>query len=205
MDQYQCPKGRRGRLVAKLMNREHEQLTMWGLTKIRIAPDDVILDVGCGGGKTVNTIAQRVLEGKVFGIDRSADMVAYSKKLNKKLIYQNRAQIIEGSVEKMGFPDNYFNLVTACETYYFWSSFHDAVKEIKRVLKPSGRLLLVNEMVQDGEYEIKNAKLIEETHVRLVPLEEIRNVMQSVGFAGIQIFTKSESPWNAVIAQKPSE
>ena len=203
-DQYRCPTGRPGRLVAKLMNQEHEPLTLWGLTTVKIASDDVILDVGCGGGKTVNRLAQQAPQGKVFGIDYSADMVEYSKKVNKKLIAQNHVQIVEGSVEKMSFPNDYFDLVTAFETYYFWPSFRDALEEIKRVLKPGGKLLLVNEMVQDGVYEVKYAQLIEETHMRLIPLEEIRNAMRSVGFVGVQVFTKAESPWNAVLAQKQS-
>jgi ubiquinone/menaquinone biosynthesis C-methylase UbiE len=203
-DQYRCPRGLPGRLVAKLMNEEHEQLTLWGLKKVKIASDDVILDVGCGGGKTVNRIAQQAPKRKVFGIDYSVDMVEYSKKVNKELIAQNRVQIVRGSVEKMGFPNDYFDLVTAFETTYFWSSFRDALNEIKRVLKPDGIVLLVNEMVQDGVYEVKYAKLIEETHVRLIPLEEIRNVMRSIGFVGVQVFTKPESSWNAVLAQKRS-
>jgi ubiquinone/menaquinone biosynthesis C-methylase UbiE len=203
-DQYQCPTGLPGRLVAKLMNQEHEPLTLWGLTKVKIASDDVILDVGCGGGKTVNRLAQQAPKGKAFGIDYSADMVEYSKKVNKRLIAQNRVQIVRGSVEKMGFPNDYFDLVTAFETTYYWPSFRDALKEIKRVLKPDGTLLLVNEMVQDGVYEVKYAKLIEETHVRLLPLAEIRNVMRSVGFVSVRVFTKAESPWNAVLAQKRS-
>lgn len=202
MDQYRCPKGRLGRIIAKLMNRQHEQLTMWGLSKVKIAPDDIVLDIGCGGGKTVDTLSQYAPEGKVFGIDRSADMVKYSKKVNKKLIYQSRVQIIEGSAQKTGFPNNYFNLVTAIETYYFWPSFRDALTEINRVLKPGGKLLLVNEMVQDGFFEVEHAKLIEETNVSLIPLDEIRNIMQSVGFVRIQIFIKPKSPWNVVLAQK---
>jgi ubiquinone/menaquinone biosynthesis C-methylase UbiE len=203
MDQYRCPTGRAGRLIAKQMNQHHEQLTLWGLTKVEIRADFVILDVGCGGGKTVSRLAQLAPQGKVFGLDYSPDMVEYSKKVNKKLIAQNRVEIVEGSVEKMGFPDDGFDLVTAFETYYFWISFPDALKEIKRVLKPGGHLLLVNEMIQDGVYEVTHALLIEETHVRLIPLEEIRNAVQSTGFVGAQVFTEAGSPWNAVIAQKP--
>jgi SAM-dependent methyltransferase len=191
MDQYRCPKGRLGRQVAALMNREHESLTLWGLTKVEIGADFVILDVGCGGGKTVNRLAQLAPQGKVFGIDYSPDMVEYSKKVNKKLIAQNRVEIVEGSVEKMGFSNDYFDLVTAFETYYFWTNFPDALKEIKRVLKPGGKLLLVNEMVQDGEYEVTHEKLIKETHVHLISLEEIRNIIQSVGFVDVQLFTKA--------------
>ena len=202
MDQYRCPKGRLGRQVAALMNRHHKQLTTWGLTKVEIGSDFVILDVGCGGGKTVNRLAQLAPQGKVFGIDYSPDMVEYSKKVNQKLIAQNRVEIVEGSVEKMGLPNDYFDLVSAFETYYFWTNFPDALKEIKRVLKPGGKLLLVNEMVQDGEYEVTHEKLIKETHVHIISLEEIRNIIQSVGFVDVQLFTKTESPWNAVLAQK---
>jgi SAM-dependent methyltransferase len=202
MDQYKRPTGRRGRVVAALMNKGHEALTLWGLTHVNIEPDYVILDVGCGGGKTVSRLAHRAVRGKVFGIDYSADMVKYSQKVNKKLITENHVEIHEGSVEKTGFPDNFFDLVTAIETYYFWPSLPDALREIKRVLKPGGRLLLVNEMVKDGVYEVENAEMIEKSQVRLAPLKEIRQIMESVGFSNVQVFTKAESPWNAVLAQK---
>jgi ubiquinone/menaquinone biosynthesis C-methylase UbiE len=205
MDQFRRPKGRRGRLVAALMNRGHKPLTLWGLTHVNIEPDYVILDVGCGGGKTVNRLAQHAALGKVFGIDYSADMVEYSKKVNKKLIAENRVEIVEGSVDKMGFPDDFFDLATAIETYYFWPSFSDALKEIRRALKLGGHFLMVNEMVQDGVYEIKNAKMIEQAHVRLLPLEEIRNIMQDVGFVAVQVFLNTDLPWNAILAQKPSD
>jgi ubiquinone/menaquinone biosynthesis C-methylase UbiE len=202
LDQYKCPTGRRGRVVAALMNKGHEALTLWGLTHVNIKLDYVILDVGCGGGKTLSRLAQKALHGKVFGIDYSADMVAYSRKVNKKLIAENRVEICEGSADKTGFHDDFFDLVTAIETCYFWHSLPDAFQEIKRVLKPDGRLLMVNEMVKDGAYEVENAEIIEKTQVRIVPLEEIRSILQSVGFADVQVFTKAESPWNAVLAQK---
>jgi len=202
LDQYKRPTGSRGRVVAASMNKGHEALTLWGLTHVNIDADYVILDVGCGGGKTLSRLAHQAFQGKVFGIDYSADMVAYSRKVNEKLIAENRVEIREGSVDKTGFPDNFFDLVTAIETYYFWPSLPDAFQEIKRVLKLGGRLLLVNEMVKDGVYEVENAEIIEKTQVRIVPLEEIRNILQSVGFADVQVFAKAESPWNAVLAQK---
>ena len=202
MDQYKCPTGRQGKRVAALMNQSHKPLTLWGLTHVTIEPDYVILDVGCGGGKTVHRLAQRAPLGKVFGIDYSSDMVAYSQKVNKKLIAENRVKIVSASVEKTGFPDNFFDLATAVETYYFWPSLSDALREIRRVLKPNGKLLMVNEMVKDGEYEIKNAKIIEQTHVHLITLEEIKDAILSTGFVDVQVFTKAGSPWNAILAKK---
>lgn len=202
LSQFKRPKGFRGRLVAALMNRGHEPLTLWGLAHVKVEPNHIILDVGCGGGKTVSRLAQMAFCGKVFGIDYSADMVKYSKKKNKKLIDEDRVEIIEGSVEKMTFSDNFFDLVTAIETYYFWPSFSDASKEIRRVLKRNGNLLLVNEMVKDGEYDIKHVKTIERAQVNLILLEEIRDILYAVGFDDVQTFKKAGSPWNAILAKK---
>ncbi len=84
MDQFRRPTGRRGKLVAELMNKGHKSLTLWGLAHVEIKPHYVILDVGCGGGKTVSRQAQKTPLGKVFGIDYSTDMVEYSKKLKQK-------------------------------------------------------------------------------------------------------------------------
>jgi cyclopropane fatty-acyl-phospholipid synthase-like methyltransferase len=205
MDQYRCPTGSEGKAVAASMNRRHSALTAWGLEHVKINPDSIILDVGCGGGKTVSTLAQRAVQGKVFGIDYSRHMVEYSKEINRELITQNRVEIKEASVEKTGFPDSFFDLVTAIETHYFWPSLPDAFQEIKRVLKPEGKLLMVNEMVKDGVYEVENAEMIEKAHVRLFRLQEIQGMLEAAGFADVKVFTKAESPWNAVLAKKPKQ
>ena len=107
-------------------------------------------------------------------------------------------EIIQGSVEKMGFREDFFDLVTACETYYFWKKFPEALKEINRVLKPGGKLLLINEL----KYRATPAKVIKETHVKLFSLEEIRRTLQSIGFVSVRVFTEVDSDWNAIVAQK---
>ena len=79
LDQVRCPTGPQGRIAASMMNWGHGALTTWGLTFATIQPNFTILDLGCGGGKTINRLAPQVPQGKVFGLDHSADMVAYAK------------------------------------------------------------------------------------------------------------------------------
>ncbi len=204
MDQFRRPTGLQGRIVASVMNREHWALTTWGLTYATLQPNFTILDLGCGGGKTVNRLAQQVPQGKVYGVDYSADMVAYAKKVNRKFVEQNRVEIVEASVGKTGFPSDFFDLVTAVETYYFWPSLSTAFKEIIRVLKPKGKLLMINEMVKDGVYEIKKAETIRKAHVHLFGLDEICEMLRSAGFVEVEVFRKKDSAWNALSTQKPA-
>jgi ubiquinone/menaquinone biosynthesis C-methylase UbiE len=201
-EQYKCPTGFQGKMVAAQMNQAHKDLTTWGLKHVKVEPEFVVLDVGCGGGKTISRLARRTFKGKAYGIDHSLDMVNYSKEVNNKLVAQNRVEILKGSIDKTNFKDAYFDLVTAIETYYFWSDLPKAFHEIRRILKTGGSLLIVNEMVKDGVFEIENAETIAKTHVHLLPLAEIKELLRSESFVSVKVFRKRKSPWNAILAQK---
>ncbi len=138
----------------------------------------------------------------MYGIDHSADMVDYSRQVNKKSLATNRAEIVQGSAEKTGFKDDFFDLVTAIETYYFWPNLAEAFLEIKRILKNGGYLLIINEMIKDGVYEVENAEIIAKTQVHLVPLQEMQKMLYSAGFSSVKVYRKRKSDWNAILAQK---
>ena len=122
------------------MNKEHTPVSLWGLKHLDISPDDVILDVGCGGGINLNRMAQSAK--KVYGIDYSAESVNLSREVNKHLIVEDRVEVLEGNVLNLPFEDNTFDIVTAFETVYFWPDIEKSFAEIKRVLKPGGMFLI---------------------------------------------------------------
>src|ERR1700744_6506447 len=72
-----------GRFFAWLMNRSHAPLTDWALTHLRIPEGATAMDVGCGGGRTINKLAAKA--AKVHGIDYAAGSVAASRAYNKRL------------------------------------------------------------------------------------------------------------------------
>ena len=69
----QCrkPTGWIGRLQLWRMNRSHHKLTDWALTHVSVQPRHTILDIGCGGGRTVAKLAASATEGKTYGVDYS--------------------------------------------------------------------------------------------------------------------------------------
>jgi ubiquinone/menaquinone biosynthesis C-methylase UbiE len=201
LNQFQRPTGKEGRTIAALMNKEHDQLTNWGLNHTKIEPDFNVLDVGCGGGRTVGKLANLAFNGKVFGVDYSRDMVEYSKTQNRQLGAEGKIMLVQNVVDALSFCDGFFDLVTAVETCYFWPCLPKAFREIRRVLKPGGKLLIINELVKDGKYDVENAEVIAKTHVKLYPLAELQRMLEVEGFI-VNVSRKPCSPWNAIIAKK---
>ena len=143
----QCgkPKGWIGKLLLWRMNSGHSRLTDWGLEHLSIGKHDTILDVGCGGGRTIRKLAAKASQGKVYGIDHSETSVAMARNANEKLISGGRVDIRQGSVSQLPYTDNMFDLATAVETQYFWPDLPGDMREVLRVLRPGGKLIVIAE------------------------------------------------------------
>src|SRR5437773_9585501 len=81
----QCrkPAGWLGRFIVWTMNRSHSDLTSWGLEHVQVGKHDAVLDVGCGGGRTVQRLAEIADLGKVHGVDYAEASVAASRGFNR--------------------------------------------------------------------------------------------------------------------------
>jgi ubiquinone/menaquinone biosynthesis C-methylase UbiE len=203
LKQCRKPTGFSGRVIAKLMNRGHHKLTDWGLTHVSIQPNDVILDVGCGGGRTVNKLAEMAVNGKVYGVDYSEDSVKVATKQNQTLIEAGRVKILHGSVETLPFADSFFDLVTAIETYYFWPDLNENLKEIKRVLKPKGQLILINEAYKHENFEERNSKWGKLGNFEYHAPEEFRRFLDNSGYISINIDVLEDKNWIMIAGVKP--
>ena len=75
------------------MNLSHSRLTDWGLQNVSIQNDSTILDVGCGGGRTVSKLAAIAAQGRVYGVDYSEESVAATKRMNAQWIDLGRVDV----------------------------------------------------------------------------------------------------------------
>src|SRR5690348_16112333 len=130
------------------MNASHSRLTDWGLQHVSIESHYTILDIGCGGGRTVSKLAAIATQGKVYGIDYSEESVAATKRTNARWIDLGRVEVQYGSVSQLPFPDGMFDLITGVETHFWWPNLPGDMCEVFRVLKPGGTLILVAEIYQ---------------------------------------------------------
>ncbi|MFW9989080.1 MAG: class I SAM-dependent methyltransferase [Candidatus Odinarchaeota archaeon] len=143
-----------------------------------------LLYIGCGGGINVYNFANRINEGKVFGIDYSDVSVQLSRKINKEFIDSNKVEIKKASVSSLPFPKDSFDLVTGFETYYFWPDLINNLKGIYSILKPEGQLVLINEAFKciNEKLRRRNEKWANIGNFPIYSPQEIKQIMEDSGF-----------------------
>jgi SAM-dependent methyltransferase len=184
------------------MNFGHSGLTRWGLGFIDIARDVDVLDIGCGGGRTVGRLAGIATAGRVVGIDYSPDAVAVARKKNRALIDEGRVEILQEAVSSMRFGDGAFGLVTAFESHYFWPDFRNDLKEIHRVTKPGGQLLIVGAAYKNKKFDRRNRRIVDAGGLTYLGIEEFREVLEGVGFSEFDALEQKNKGWFAVKCKK---
>jgi hypothetical protein len=92
----QCrrPSDRAGRTVLQRMNVSHAAVTQWGLSHVAVGEDLTILDVGCGGGRTVDRLASIATRGKVYGVDYSEASVATARETNERAVLKRGGRFL---------------------------------------------------------------------------------------------------------------
>jgi SAM-dependent methyltransferase len=195
--QCQKPTGWLGRLIARNMNARHSDVTDWGLSHLRLEQDFTILDVGCGGGRTVSKLAAIVTEGNVYGLDYSSASVAVASTKNRDWIKKGRVDIREGSVSQLPFATGIFDLVVAVETHFWWPDLPGNFREVLRVLKPCGTFAIIAEVYRGAES--RTARLVEEylpmTGMKSLSPEEHRQLLTDAGYEDAQVIVDAGKGW----------
>lgn len=205
LNQCSKPQGWLGRLNLWRMNRSHSRVTEWGLKHVPVQSRDTILDVGCGGGKTIARLAAMATEGKTYGIDYSEESVAASRRENRKLIAAGRVEVMLGSVSHLPFPDQMFDLVTAVETHYYWPDLNADMREVLRMLKPDGALIIIAEAYKGGKYDQMLQRLealrgmMNYAHLTV---GEHREMFEKAGYSDVQVFEQYEKGWICAVGRK---
>ena len=181
------PQGRMGRMMLRFMNFGHAPLTNWGLDLLDIHDGWTMLDIGCGGGATLQRQLKRSKGAHVYGLDISEESVAKARKVNAKEL-DKQVFVSQGSAEKLPYPDNKFDLVTAVETVYFWPNLPDCLQEVFRVLKPGGQFAI---MVEVLESDSKWADIVDGMTVHSP--EEMKKLLDDAGFIHTEIHRKKPS------------
>lgn len=110
----------------------------------RLAPaaGEAVLEVGFGPGAALAEILRVAPDCRLSGVDRSAAMVDLARRRNRGAPAAGRLDLRAGSVFDLPWADGSFDKVLAVNVAYFFDEDGRAMAELRRVLRPGGRLVL---------------------------------------------------------------
>jgi ubiquinone/menaquinone biosynthesis C-methylase UbiE len=195
------PEGFWGRIMVAGMNGgTHAAMASWGLDLASVPTDGEIIDIGCGGGANLARLMDRSRRAKVTGVDHSPVSVEKSSKVNAEAIAKGLCKVLEASVASLPFKDDTFAMATAFETVYFWPNIVKSFAEVRRVLVPGGKILIVNEDDGLSGNNEKWEKIIEGMHT-YTP-DELNAHLIAEGFKDITVHRDESKHWLCVTAVK---
>ncbi len=202
--QYRQPSGWVGRWIGGKMARQHQAENVWTVNLLDAQPADHILEIGFGPGIAIEAVAQRTNGGLVAGVDFSPTMVAAARQRNAAAIRAGRVDLRKGDAAHLPFADAAFDQAYSIHSIYFWPQPSAALKEIRRVLKRGGRLILT--VLPKEKWNPENPDAAGTPECIPYTGSDLKRMLLGVGFSDITIAAdpRAAFPSNySVIGCKP--
>lgn len=136
---FALPRGVRGRFIGWLMTRDvSEQQDVFDV--LWLQPGQRVLEVGHGPGVLMSMMADA--GGEVIGVEPSAAMRASARRRLRKAVAAGRVDIREGTAGDTGLPDGSVDVAVSVNNIPMWSDVDAGFRELHRVLRPGGRLIV---------------------------------------------------------------
>lgn len=116
------------------------------LKALGLREDNIVADLGAGTGYYSLILGTLVPRGKVYAVELQKDFLETINNKVKKAHLEN-VEIIWGNVEKIGgtkIKDGIVDAVVASNVLFQIENKGDFIEEIKRILKPKGKILLID-------------------------------------------------------------
>ena len=162
------------------------------LAALALIAGENVLDAGCGTGLLLEQQAGAVGEsGRAVGIDLSDDMLAVARRRCADL---KQVELRQGSVDSLDFADASFDAVSCAQTLLYVENHDTALTEFCRVLKPGGRIAIVETdwrgaILNHPDPDLTRKLFDALDHARSSPLlvRQMRPLLKRTGFGTIRV------------------
>ncbi|MDH3597657.1 MAG: methyltransferase domain-containing protein, partial [Rhodospirillales bacterium] len=182
LHQFGRPRGRVGWLVGHLMALKNDAMNRAALDHLDLQAGDRVLEIGYGPGRTLKQAARRLERGLAAGLDHSEVMARQAARRCRRLIRQGRVEVKCGGVSEIPYADGSFDKAYAVNCFQFWPSPVNDLREVRRVLRPGGRLVLtIRAAERPLRFDLARAS------GGLSRVERARQAMAAAGFEDIAV------------------
>ena len=173
------------------------------LRNFNVGEAPVALDVACGTGISTFTLIEKTGgKGEFHGVDISEGMLEVARRSAEAQGLD--VQFTKGDAENLDYPDDKFDIVISNMSLQFFPDKPRALSEMRRVLKPGGRLALLfgagpiyrevwevlGEVAAGRPEHPGFAASVEEIKAMHIGLEETEDLMEGAGFEKTYVYAR---------------
>lgn len=200
--QARRPSGLLAPLVGLWLERENRRLNAAAMRLLAARPEEHLLELGCGSGHSLAHLAACGAT-RLAAVDLSLAMVRRARRRSPALRALARAGHLDircAATEALPFPSSQFDVALAVNVLYFWRPPLAALREIRRVLRPGGRLMLAAESAET----LADAGATAETGFTVFSVPALTALCTEAGFDFISVQTISEPASYCVLVRVPT-
>ena len=116
-----------------------EATTRETLARLTLRPTDRLLDVGCGTGALLHELSRSHPAGRLAGLDPVPEMLSVARRR-----LPPEVDLRQGWAERLPFANEEFDVVVSCNMFHYVGQPAGALREMSRVLRPGGRLVITD-------------------------------------------------------------
>lgn len=179
-------------LLTRAFERRYAEIA---LARLHVQEGETVLEIGFGSGHCLERIAESVGQtGKAYGVDISSGMVEVTKRRLEKAGLMGRVELYCRDAARLPYKDNTFDAVFMSFTLELFDTpeIPKVLEEIKRVLKPKGRLGVASMSKENGQSTL--LRLYEWVHKKWPKYVDCRPIYleQSLRDAGYEVRSKEK-------------
>jgi arsenite methyltransferase len=175
------------------MEQDHLPITLPVLEKMRLAPTDNVLDVGCGAGWLSRRLAKLVPDGRVVGMDISDEMIRHARRSSVDF---GNLIFVTGEVIQIPWQPHFFSHAISVESSYYWPDPAAGLKDIFRVVREGGSAWILINYYRDNPHSHQWGSLLS-VPAHLLSGEEWGGLFREAGFTNVaheRVVDRSPSP-----------
>jgi ubiquinone/menaquinone biosynthesis C-methylase UbiE len=124
---------------------------------LELKPDSLVVDVGCGTGSALRRAASTITQGSLIGVDPVPRMIEIARERTAGHPAAARIEFRLGAAEDLPVDDAAADVVLAFDSFDHWQDKARGLSEIRRILRPAGRFVVVKDAGLPGEQEARRA------------------------------------------------
>jgi SAM-dependent methyltransferase len=157
------------------------------LAELALTPADYLVEVGCGGGAFLKMALQSGC--RAVGVDYSPDMIEVARDVNADAIAAGRLEIVEANAASLPLPESVFTCAVITGVLGFLSDPVAALKELRRVLAPDGRAVVMGADPEDRDTPAAPEPMA--SRLRFYEEEDLGALARAAGFEEVRVVRRT--------------